>query len=319
MPVCLERRRVLLAAQAPECARLRGLFDEERVPGWEAGEANRFEQARFLLQMSPWDVVLLDGSLVGCGDTPGLAWLARQDAAPVLFLADTTPDMVREALSHGAHTWMPRYLAFDHPPLLAAVLDRVALLGDLRRRTEVAQAALHDSRQQVNRLVNMLWEAAPGEGPGPWFSQRHVMERLQEELARARRHGGPLTVVLGEVHPAEPERLPPADARQLAALTAQRLGQGKRHCDVAGQYGRNGFLLVLPRATSQEAAGCCRRLRPLLEHPPAASLPPLHACFGIASYSPAVSSLTGLLSRAEQSLDQARVEREQQVEPRPGA
>lgn len=318
MPACLERRRVLLAAEGPARAPLRGLFDGEQVPGWEAAEADSVERARFLLQMDPCDVLLLDGSLYD-GDAGGLRWLARQDIAPTLFLADATAEAVREALRQGAHAWMPRYLALDHPPLLGAVLDQVAAFGELRRRAEVARGALHDSRQQVNRLVRMLWEVTPDEAANGWYTQHHMMDRLQEELARTQRHGGPLTVVLGEVRPADPQRVPPADARRLAELTAERVSRGKRRCDVAGQYGPDGFILVLPRATGPEAAACCHRLRALLEHPPASPFPALHACFGIASFSPAVASAQSLLSRAEERLDQARNERGQQAESRPGA
>jgi PleD family two-component response regulator len=44
----------------------------------------------------------------------------------------------------------------------------------------------------------MLWQASPTAGRTRWFSQRHMMERLEEEVARADRHGTPLSVILGE-------------------------------------------------------------------------------------------------------------------------
>jgi GGDEF domain-containing protein len=77
---------------------------------------------------------------------------------------------------------------------------------------------------------------------------------------------------------------------------------------VAGQYGLNGFLMLLPQTTETGAAGCCRRLEALLQSASGGNgpRPPLHACFGIAGFSPDTSTPQSLLRRAEESLAQAR-------------
>jgi hypothetical protein len=291
----LERRRLLLAARE-EGGPVEALFANGRIAGWDTIAARSFEQARYLLQMTPCDVVLLDVSLYQGQQPEGLSWLAQGERVPILFLADLGPEGILDALEHGADYWLPRQLALEHPPLLAAVLHKAARLADLKYRVEAAGARLEDCRQQVRRLVSLLWEAAPGQGPS----------HLQEEVTRTQRHGGSLTVVLGELHGREP--VAARDAQQLASWTFQRISQAKRLCDVAGQYGPLGFMLLLPRVTEAEAKGCCRRLRTLLEHGPAAPFAPLHACFGLASFAPDVSSSKQLLCHAEDRLDQARQE-----------
>jgi GGDEF domain-containing protein len=301
----LERRRLLLAARE-EGGPIEALFTDGRIAGWETVAAASFEQARYLLQMSPCDVILLDASLYRAQAPEGLSWLAQGERVPILFLADIGPEGILEALEHGAHYWLPRRLALEHPPLLAAVLGKAAQFTDLKYRVEAAGARLDDCREQVRRLVSLLWEAAPGQGSSRWFSQRYMMERLQEEVMRTQRHGGPLSVVIGELHGREP--VATCDTQQLASWTFQRISQAKRLCDVAGQYGPQGFMLLLPRVTETEAEGCCRRLRTLLEHGPAAPFAPLHACFGGASLAPDVSSSRQLLRHAEERLDQARQE-----------
>src|SRR5437762_3483613 len=75
-----------------------------------------------------------------------------------------------------------------------ALLDRATV-----RRTRRRNDQLRDCRSQVTRLVNLLWDATPAEGRPRWFSQRYMLERLQEEICRSERHGNPLSVVLGEV------------------------------------------------------------------------------------------------------------------------
>lgn len=309
MATHLERRRVLVAARDPGRSTLCGLLGEESLSGWEALEADSFERARFLLHMDPCDVVLLDQSLHDPEDGPGIAWLAAQQRVPVLFLSDSGPEVVAAAMRDGARQWLPRDSAFRHPQLLAEALHQVAEVGELERRARGATEELHDARRQVSRLVGLLWDAAPGEGRRDWFSQRHMMERLEEEVSRSQRHGDLLALVLGELRPDEGPRVGPEDAQRLAAWTAGQVSQGKRRCDVAGQYGPHGFMLLLPHTPDSGAVLCCRRLQGVLERPqlkPAGSLPPLHACFGVVSFSAAVNTVKGLLSRAEERLERAK-------------
>ena len=89
---------------------------------------------------------------------------------------------------------------------------------------------------------------------------------------------------------------------------AEQIAREKRRCDVAGQYGLHGFMLLLPQSSEVEARGACQRLGGLLAHPPHADLPALHACFGLASVQGDLLSVQGLLRRAEERLEQARVE-----------
>jgi diguanylate cyclase (GGDEF)-like protein len=299
MPANLEPRRVLLAALDGDRPELLAPFAAGQVPGWDALEAGSLEKARFFLRAAPCDAVLLDGGLYRAAGPDGLAWLAGPGREPVLLLAEADPDLALAGLERGADAWLPRDLALANPVLLGAALRRVARLGDLERRAGVTAQALHDCRRQVGRLAGLLWEARPGEGPADWYSQRHMLQRLDEEVARARRHGGPLTVVLGEVQSGE-------DAE--AALAAERVGRAKRRCDVAGRYGLHGFMMLLPGGTEAEALACCRRLRALLEQPSpnGGAGPPLHAWFGVAAFSPAAATVQALLSRAEERLERAR-------------
>src|SRR5439155_16871264 len=78
MSLELERRRVLIVAAPEERAALAAPFARGDVPGWEAGEAESFEQAHFLLQHDSCDVVLVDHSLYRPEDADGLEWLSRQ-------------------------------------------------------------------------------------------------------------------------------------------------------------------------------------------------------------------------------------------------
>lgn len=274
--------------------------------GWDVTEAGGVEQACFLQTSQPCDVVVLHGGLAGAGWGEALAWLGTTLQRPIVLVSDLGEvGPVLEGLRQGIK-WLPLEAAKGHPELFEAVLAQAVWRGEERRRAALTESQLRESFGRIDRLLGLLWEAAPGEGPTRWFSQRHMMERLDEEVARLRRRGGELSLLLGEVRPANGERLAPEPAQRLATWAARRLAEHKRRCDVAGRYGLDGFMLVLPRATAEEADGACRRLAQLLARHDQPDLPPIRPCFGCASVPGEAVTVQALLRRAEERLEQAR-------------
>ncbi len=303
MSESIQRRRVLIAASESARIEYRSLFQREGLRDWEVVEAGSLERARFGLQLDPCEVLLLDGSLYP-NDGEGVEWLSGQRQTAVVFVAYDA-ETVAEALRGGANYWLPVQLALSHAPVLAATLRQAFEFGEVQRRGQQTGEALEEARRQVRRLVNLLWEAVPGEGHARWYTQRYMLERLEEEVNRAQRYGGPLSVILGEVEAEAASLGSDEEANGASRSVVERLSCFKRRCDVAGQYGLQGFMLLLPQTPADGAAGCCRRLRPLLEQPAEghAGSGPLQVHFGVASYTEEVHSVKGLLSRAEEQLE----------------
>jgi diguanylate cyclase (GGDEF)-like protein len=293
MPIANDRLRLLLAAADPGPA-LAALGDPGR---WEVVAAATLAHARFVQQMQPCDVVL-----AWLGETAGeedLGWLPG--GAPLVLVCPVSA-AAAGAVRRGA-LWLDTSAAGG--PMLAAVLEQAARRAAEQEQHAADRLALRDSRARADRLLGLLWEAAPGEGPARWLTQRAVLERLDEEVARSRRHGGPLSVVLAELHPPHGRRLTPEQAHRVGGWLADRLARGTRRCDVAGRYGPDGFLLVLPQTGRPEALRACGRLRGLLAGGPPAGLPAVEPRFGLASLPDDQPSLAGLLCRAEERLAQA--------------
>jgi diguanylate cyclase (GGDEF)-like protein len=305
MDTQLDQRSLVLASDHHDRRALRALLEAPVFDSWQVHEADSIERARFVLQMEPCDVLLLDADLYRGGDPASVSWLATQQRAPVLLLSEPEAGVVVSALRNGARQWLPREVALNQPEILAATLRQLAQVGEIQRQARAAGEALHDSRRQVSRLVSLLWDAVPGDGRRSWFPQRHMLERLEEEVARSKRHGETLTVVLGEIR-VEGD-VSPEGTGELASWTVARVTEGKRRCDVAGQYGPHGFMLLLPNTTDEGAAHCCRRIQVRLEgRQERGGLPPVHASFGVVSTSADATTAKGLLSRAEERLEQAK-------------
>jgi diguanylate cyclase (GGDEF)-like protein len=297
-------RRVLIAAGEAELVALGTLFARGLVPGWQPVTAESFERACFFLQHDPCDVLLVDDSLYARDSPQALVWLASQAAASLVLFSTPAAERITAALDSGVNQWLPRQLVLDHPPLLAAALRQASRWGGLHRRIRGAVDGLQECRRQVSRLVAMLWESTPLEANARWFTQRHMLERLQEEIARAARHGSSFSVVLGEVRLRADSPPPAVGWAHLSALAAERIGRGKRRCDVIGQYGPHGFMLLLANTAEPGAVAFCRRLEQQLAQE--SSLTAFVTSFGVASSGEGTPTSQSLLGRAEEQLERAR-------------
>jgi PleD family two-component response regulator len=291
------RRRVLVAAGAEDRFPL-PLQVDGALKDWEVRTADSFARAHFLLQHDRCDVLLLDEGLARCEGWSGLTWLTAQESTPVVLLAGGDPGVIAAALRAGVQQWLPRDLALRHPDLLAATLEQAARWGT--RRGVWRASTAREGREQVSRLVDLLWEAAPVSGRSRWLTQRHALERLDEEVARAERHGTPLSLALGDVQAYRPPGAPGGDELPLTAALGERIASATRRGDVAGRYGPEGFLLLLVNTPGPGAEACCRRLQGLLGQAR------VLVQFGIASYSTDLRTPQAVLSRAEQGLERTR-------------
>ena len=297
----LERRRVLVVAADADRKPYLALRGPAPFRTWEVLEADSFEQAHFTLQMDHCDVLLLDGSVYSADDD-SLSWLLAQHPLPTLLIAPA--DAAVAGLRQGAE---PMAADRDGQKQSGPAARSAHPTGAGRRLAttpRMAGDALQDTRRQVSRLVSLLWEVTPATHNARWFPQRQMMERLYQETARCERHGGALSVVLGEMRSPARSRLSPEESHALATWTAERIGSSKRRCDVAGQYGPYGFMLLLPGSTNISAVTCCKRIQALLETPEA-PVPQLQVYFGIGAFSRTNATIKALLTRAEERLEQA--------------
>src|SRR5690242_18510772 len=100
-------RRVLLVAADRERAEFRDLFRTEPLREWEVIEADSLEQARFMVQLDPCDVLLMDCGLYRVGAGSDWSWLAGQRRVPVLFLVPNEQQTAGILPRHATPYWLP--------------------------------------------------------------------------------------------------------------------------------------------------------------------------------------------------------------------
>ncbi|MCW2236593.1 GGDEF domain-containing response regulator [Azospirillum canadense] len=131
-------------------------------------------------------------------------------------------------------------------------------------------------------------------------NRRSVLERADEEIARSRRYGHPLSVVMADIDHFKRINDTYGHAAGDEALRrfAQALRDDLRPCDLLGRYGGEEFVVLLPETGIDDAPLVAERLRALV-----AALPVVQdgvrfhmtASFGVAAVDAAVmvSSPTG--------------------------
>jgi PleD family two-component response regulator len=301
----LERPRVLVVAGAEQFAALRTLFGLEPLAGWDMLTAGTFEHAHHLLQHVPFDLLLVSHDLLGRDGQHGLARLASQFAAPVLFLGADQASQYAHAYEMGASACLPWRLVIDHPLLLDMVMRQTAQAASAKQAHERTRSQLAESHRRIDRLLQMIWRLTPRDGDH-WYSQRHVLERLQEEIVRCQRHGAPLSIAVGEICGSEAE----ADS-SLPDWASEAIVRGKRRSDIVGAYGNSGFLLLMVHTRMQGGVICCRRLQDALEDSARRVNGPyslMRSFFGIASMDCRQCTPQMLLRIAELDLESARHE-----------
>ncbi len=309
-----EVRRVLIAAGPGANESLQQLFAAEPLSAWQTLAADSFSRTRFVMQHDPCDLILVNDDLLEREGGQGLAWLARMRETPIVFLAGPSAELFRKAYEQGASVCLPRQMVMENPLLLVTALEHAFEIGALRQSQRQAKNRLFETRQHVDRLVNMIWRTTQRQAEVHWFGQRYMMERLSEELARAERHQVPLTLALGEVLPATSEN--PEDSSLIPDWTLNAIAKGKRRSDVAGQYGMDGFMLLMVHTPVKGGLLCCRRLQQAIEHPQEPLPGPhanLHAYFGISGTGEGKMSAASILRCAEQNLEAARVDAKERL------
>ncbi len=304
--------RLLVIDSESNCMPIRALLS---LGKWTLTEVESLEEAHRTLQCERFDAVILVLEQALATGELDLDWRnphIENRSIPLLVLSADSPQLALPALPEKTLR-MPLDVAHRHPTLLAEVLDQIVARVRLQSEVICVRAGISECESRIARLQQMLWEVIPEQSPGPWYTQHYMLERLTEEVRRTVRQGCSLSVVLGAWRANSGKPLSHEQASRLASWTAEQLGQFTRLCDVVGQYGSYGFMILLPQIDAEKAHLASLRFGKLLRPTPASGLPAAHAGFGIASLPVAAPSVLGLLRLAEERLERALGNRSSEV------
>ena len=211
---------------------LRGWLEDQGYQVTEVGDgAAAIEQCL----AAPPDVVLLDIEMPGLNGHDVLARLKADDSVkdvPVVFLSNhSSMDEVLRGLRGGAHDYLRK--PFEPAELVARVGAAV--------RVKKLQDELHRRNDELNELsrTDLLTGLS---------NRRHLDEQLSKHLSTARRHGHELGVLLLDLDHFKQVNDTYGHLTGDSVLTefARRLQASLRVGDIAGRWGGEEFLVILP-------------------------------------------------------------------------
>jgi diguanylate cyclase (GGDEF)-like protein len=259
------------------------------------------------LARGPVDLILsdltmprLDGFkfIAAVRDNPRL----RDTMVIMLSARGESVDKVR-GLTLGANDYVTK--PFERGELQARV-GVMLKLRELQEELQLKNAALETANRELERLASL-------DGLTGLANRRSFFERLGVEFSRARRRGAPVAVLMLDID--HFKRFNDEHGHQAgdeALRTAARvLREGIRAYDVAGRYGGEEFIVLLPDTPPQDALLVAERLRERLALTPVETSPGaaavMTASFGIAAR-PATPAETAeeLVAAADRALYRAK-------------
>ncbi|MBI3272062.1 MAG: diguanylate cyclase [Planctomycetes bacterium] len=201
----------------------------------------------------------------------------------------------------GAAARRPAWLLLLCYPLLSAWV--AGILGTLQAEWQLAVA------EQLEKLGK---RAAHDPLTGV-YARRHLLERMGGEIERARRERYPLSCILLDVDNLKPvnERYGHLAGDQMLVEVASVIGEGCRCYDVAGRYGGDEFLVLLPRTDEPLALSIANRIlgsmrERVLALPAGRGSLRLTASAGIATFPAYGETRSALVAAADSALEWAK-------------
>jgi len=176
----------------------------------------------------------------------------------------------------------------DHERIEAATLfsQHTAALVD------VAQALRREQRAAITDSLTGL------------LNRRGLEDRLEEELARCRRNGHELSLVMLDCDGLK--AVNDTGGHELGDVVLQRvadcLREHKRMADVAGRLGGDEFVVLLPETRAGDALGVAERFRRELAATPLSDGRTITAALGVASFPGDGDTAAALLRAADRTL-----------------
>ncbi len=124
-------------------------------------------------------------------------------------------------------------------------------------------AQLTQALQEAERLRIRLEHQAHRDQLTQLYNRHYLVDKLNTSFRRSRRNDRPLTLVLADLDHFKRinDRYSHAIGDQVLIQVAELLRSNLRQSDVAGRYGGEEFLLILPDTDEQAAFRVCEKLR----------------------------------------------------------
>lgn len=299
--------RVLLLLQEPRLREtIRAALLRSADIAWELVELDQIALARRTLEQESFDLVVLD-TLVD-----DIRWVSEHAEGTAMVYVTKDRDAIpwEEIFAAGATECLTPDQVEATSDLLPITFRQVVRSHSAERNLAYLNGVLHQRGKEVVRLTQRLL-SSPIDVRAGWRERRKILDRLEEEIQRAKRYGINFSIVLAEFDGLDSiERQHGHDlADSVLTSLAERMLPMVRPTDLVGHYGSAEILVLLTNTDGAGASSFCRRVNDRFEQTVSVDGEDfrVRCVFGYAEHNPrAEVTMTDLIRQAEESLIQAR-------------
>jgi two-component system cell cycle response regulator len=271
-------RLLIIEDDADQRELIRETLEDHFGAGTVVGVESR--QAALRQPLAEFDLILSDFNLP---DGTGMELLADVQArctTPVILVTgENVGHTAAEAIRRGAMDYVVKigdYL-FTIPLVVRKNLAVAKVKREnevLRRELEAARDALSEKNGELERSLRKVEEVAATDPLTGLYNRRHFGRVLEQMFSEAHRYAKDLSCVMIDLDGYKQlnDRHGHQVGDQILVEAGRAIAVTMRKMDVAARYGGDEFILLLPHASSEEAAGVAGRIRDGYRHASAAVL-----------------------------------------------
>ncbi|HLJ59492.1 MAG TPA: diguanylate cyclase [bacterium] len=246
----------------------------------------------------------------GAGEFGLLASVAKHGRP--YFAPDVTRDPLYIANASGVRSMVTYPLVADDRVIGVLDVESPIVNAFPLETREMLEAFAALAALAIQRAVRdeALSQLALTDGLTGLANHRALFQALEREIARTRRTGDPLTLILIEVDKFKQinDRLGHLAGDAIVQSVADILRANSREMDLASRFGGDEFVLLLPNTTKTAAVQIAERVRQRIEEIPVAGSRPLRvtASVGLAAAPDDGGTASALVQAADQAMYEAK-------------
>lgn len=264
----VQQLRLLIIEDDPDQSELiRETLEERFGAGTVACAASR---AQAMVQdLASFDLILSDYNLPDATGMQVLEDIKTRCATPVIMVTgENVGRIAAEAIRRGATDYVVKF--GDYLFTIPLVVEKNLAVAKVRQENERLQAELQLALRQVNEKnaqleasLKRIEEVAATDPLTGLYNRRHFGRVIEQLFNESTRYDTDLSCVMIDLDGYKQlnDSYGHQIGDQLLIVAGKVIAANMRKMDVAARYGGDEFILLLPRATGDEAALVAQRIR----------------------------------------------------------
>jgi two-component system cell cycle response regulator len=214
--------------------------------------------------LAAFDLILSDYNLPDGSGMELLEQIKSRCETPVIMVTgENVGQIAAEAIQRGATDYVVKF--GDYLFTIPLVVQKNLTVAKVKREKEDLQRQLEQKNAELEKALKQVEQMAATDPLTGMYNRRHFGRVLDQLFAEAQRYDEQTDLACVMIDLDGYKQLNDTFGHQvgdqLLVMAGKVIGANMRRMDVAARYGGDEFVLLLPHAGSEEAAGVAQRIR----------------------------------------------------------